>query len=162
MLPSFSTITIVPVSAIPKLTPLMPTSAAAKRSRSVARAVLRHLGNIVSRRHAEFGSEELGDLSARFMNRGRDDVRRRLVRKLNDVLTEICFDHLHAGSFERVVEMRLFGRHALALDDDARVSFCRQAADDRVCFGSVARPVNFRAATLRVAHKLFEIPIEMQ
>jgi hypothetical protein len=40
MLPSFSTMTIVPVSAMPKLTPLMPTSAEANRSRSVSRAVL--------------------------------------------------------------------------------------------------------------------------
>ena len=39
MLPSFSTMTIVPVSEMPKLTPLIPTSAAAKRSRKAARAV---------------------------------------------------------------------------------------------------------------------------
>jgi hypothetical protein len=38
-LPSFSRIKIVPVSATPKLTPLMPTSAAAKRSRRTLRAV---------------------------------------------------------------------------------------------------------------------------
>jgi len=64
-------------------------------------------------------------LSARFVNGGRDDVRRRFVCKLNDVLAKICFNHLQSGGFERLVEMRLFGRHALAFHDDARVSlFC--------------------------------------
>ena len=58
--------------------------------------------------------------------------------------------------------MRLFGRHAFALDDGSRVTFRRQATNDRVSFGSVACPVNFRAATLCIAHKLFQIAIEMQ
>src|SRR5215207_881890 len=58
--------------------------------------------------------------------------------------------------------MRLLSRHALALDDEARVSLRSQSTNDRICFGSVARPVNLGAATLRVAHKLFEIPVEMQ
>ena len=68
----------------------------------------------------KFVGEQLGDLSFRFMNRRRDDVRRSLLGKLNDVLAEICFDDLQSRSFQSVVQVSLFGRHALAFDDGSR------------------------------------------
>src|ERR1700752_3411540 len=96
------------------------------------------------------------------MNGRRDDVRRRFFCKLNDVLTKVGFDNLHPRGFERVVEMRLLGCHALALDDDLRLSGYCESTDDSVRFSSIARPMNHCAARARVAGKVFEISIEMR
>ncbi len=81
---------------------------------------------------------------------------------MNDVLAEIRFDHLHAGSFERRVQVDLLGRHTLAFDDDARAVFGCKFANDRVCFCGVVRPVNLRAAILGIANKLFQVAIEVR
>src|SRR6185369_5108426 len=81
--------------------------------------------------------------------------------ELNDVLAEIGFDNLHTRSFESIVEMRLFRRHTLALDDDVRLTFRGEGANDRVCFRSVSGPVNLCATSLGAANKLFQILIEM-
>src|SRR5687768_7458895 len=84
------------------------------------------------------------------------------MSELNYVFAEIGFDYLHSSSFQRGVEMRLFRRHAFAFDDCSGLTLDRQAADNRICFYRVARPVNLRAAALCVLHKLFEVAIEMQ
>ena len=57
-MPSFSVMEIMPVSATPKLTPLMPTSAVRKTSRSAARAALFDYIEIFynrQRRHTSIG-----------------------------------------------------------------------------------------------------------
>jgi hypothetical protein len=84
------------------------------------------------------------------------------VCELDDVLAEIRFDDLHSRGFERVVQVRLFGRHALALNDGARVSVARQAHDDVVRLGGVAGPMDYGTALLRVRRKRFEILVEVQ
>ncbi len=117
------------------------------RCESIAQRRTRGAGqlrDVVGRRHPERLCEQFRDLSFCFVNRGRDDVRRRLVRKLNDVFAEIRFDHLHARSFQRIVEMRLFGRHALAFDDRARVAFERKL--QMMAFASAASPAQWTTA----------------
>ena len=57
------------------------------------------------------------DVVARDMDRRRDDVRGRLVAKLDDVFAEIGLDRLDAGGLERLVEADLLGDHRLAFGD---------------------------------------------
>ena len=59
-----------------------------------------------------------------------DDVRRRLVGQLDDVLAEVGLDDLDAGGFEGAVEVHLLGGHRLRLDDEAH-AFGPGDADDR-------------------------------
>src|SRR5688572_23836671 len=82
--------------------------------------------------------------------------------ELNYVFTEIGFDHLHAGSFEGIVEMRLFRRHAFAFDDCSGLTLYSKTTNNRICFDRITRPVNCGATTLGVLHKLFEVTIEMR
>ena len=51
------------------------------------------------------------------VNRGRDDVRGRLVADLNDVFAEIGLDRHDAVRLEEIVEPDLLGDHGLALGD---------------------------------------------
>ena len=61
---------------------------------------------------------EIGlDVVAREMDRGRDDVRGRLVAQLDDVFAEISLDRRDAGRLQRLVEADLLGDHRLALGD---------------------------------------------
>ena len=82
--------------------------------------------------------------------------------ELNDVLAEIRFDYLHARRFKRIVQVRLFSRHALAFDNRARTAIASEFADDRVCFGRINRPVDHRAALLGVRDERLEIAIQVQ
>ena len=79
------------------------------------------------------------------MNRRRDDVRRRFAGKLDDVLTKIRFQGFDAGCLKRCVQMNLFGRHALALDDQPRLTFARNPFYDFIRFACITRPMNLRA-----------------
>ena len=123
-LPSLVTITEVPVSAIRKFAPVMPTSAARKRSRSTPRASLSSdTGSVRSRSGGQIGvdaAEVRLDLRLGQMHRRRDDVARRLVAKLDDVFAEVGLDRLDAVRLEVFVEPDLLGDHRLALGDGAR------------------------------------------
>ncbi len=96
------------------------------------------------------------------MDRGHDDVRRRFVRELDDPLAEIGLDGREAFGFERRVEMNLFGRHALRLDDARRRARAQQAQHDGARLGRVARPMHLRARALGVIGKLCQILIKMR
>ncbi len=120
-LPSLVTMTDVPVSATRKLAPVMPTSAARKRSRRMARASASSDGGSErSRSGGRSGvhAAEIGlDLVLGEMDGRRDDVARRLVANLDDVFAEIGLDRLDAVLLEVVVERDLLRDHRLALGD---------------------------------------------
>ena len=54
-----------------------------------------------------------------------DDVRRRLVRQLNDYFPKIRFDDLQTVTFKRIVQVRLFRCHAFAFDYGMRTALQR-------------------------------------
>ena len=99
---------------------------------------------------------------SRLVNRGRDDVRRRLAGELDDVLAEISFQRFNTYGFKRSVQMNLFGRHALTLDDQSRRAFARESFDDLVCFGRVAGPMNPGARSFSIRRELFQILVEIK
>ena len=91
-----------------------------------------------------------------------DDVRRRLAGKLDDVLAEISLERFNAFGLERGVQMNLFRRHALALDDESRTALARQSLDDVVRFGRVTGPMNLSTGSFGIRGELLEIPVEIK
>ena len=57
-----------------------------------------------------------GNLLARLVNGGHDDVRRLLASELHDVLAHVRLQRIHASSLRRMVELDLLAHHRLALD----------------------------------------------
>ena len=109
-LPSLVTMIDVPVSAIRKLAPVMPTSAARKRSRRMPRASVSRvvrLGQVAVGRQMRVHAAEIRlDLVLGEMHGRRDDVRGQLVAELDQVFAEIGLDRRDAVRFEEVVEAR--------------------------------------------------------
>ena len=103
-LPSLVTITEEPVSAIRKLAPVMPTSAARNFSRRICARLgdeLRGLDELAACRQIGVRAAEVGlDLVLRQVDGGRDDVARRLAADLDQVFAEIGLDRLDAVAFE--------------------------------------------------------------
>jgi hypothetical protein len=93
-LPSLVTRQMPPVSATPKLTPLMPISAVRKTSRKHFASGGGECGNVFSVGDAELFVKELCDLFFFQMRRRRDDVTRLLAAQLHDVFAEVGFDDL--------------------------------------------------------------------
>ena len=120
-LPSFVTSTIEPVSAMAKFAPEMPTSASANFCRSARRANWASACALGRQPLAGGLAQDVGDLLGRKVNRRRDDVRRPMPGKLNDVFAEVGFDRFDAGRFERVIEMNLLAGHRLRFDDLRRL-----------------------------------------
>ncbi len=118
-LPSLVTMIVEPVSAMRKLAPVMPTSAARNFGRRIWRASsVRVCGSLERARRIEIGvggAERIGDLLLQEMDRRRDDMARRLVAELDDVFAEIGLDRLDLVLLEEIVERDLLGDHRLAL-----------------------------------------------
>ena len=130
-LPSLVTMIEVPVSAIRKFAPVMPTSAARKRSRSTRARLgeqLDGLGEVALGVEMRVHAAEIAlHLRRVEMHGRRDDVARHLVAQLDDVFAEVGLDRPDAGRFERGVEPDLLGDHRLALGDGLRAD-ARQMA----------------------------------
>ena len=99
-LPSLVTMTLLPVSAIRKLAPVMPTSAARNFSRSLVRASVRMSRRSWNTRSAGRSVWRLAELRlpvlAVQVERRRDDVAGQLVAKLDDVFAEVGLDRRDA------------------------------------------------------------------
>ena len=133
-LPSLVTMIEVPVSATRKLAPVMPTSAARKRSRSTAARFgqqLHRLGEIAL--GVEMGvnaPEILLHLRGVEVDGRRDDVARQLVAQLDDVFAEVGLDRPDAVRFEVMVDLDLLGDHGLALGHRLRAGLAADGQDD--------------------------------
>src|SRR4029077_11045092 len=104
--PSFSVMEIIPVSAMAKFAPLMPTSAVRYLPRSTRRAM------IMSSSGLSVGFEQIADFPAEEMHCGENEMVGRLVPELHDVLAEIAFNHRQPRLFQGLVEMNfLSGDH---------------------------------------------------
>ena len=109
-LPSFSVMEIIPVSAMAKLAPVMPTSAWRYFSRSTRRATIVSSSGLSDGASFSLRLEHVLDLAAREVHGGEDDVIGRLLAKLDDVLAEVGLHHLVAGLLHRLVEMDFLAR----------------------------------------------------
>ena len=114
-LPSFVTRQMLPVSATPKLPPLMPMSALRNsgRRRLRANAVMCGTSDTSSSVAPSPRLEQLRDVVPALVDDRRDDVRRMVLVDLDDELAEVRLDDVDAGSLERSVELDLLAHHRL-------------------------------------------------
>ena len=90
--------------------------------------------------------EEVGHLLLGLVQRGTDDVRRRLVVvDLQDVLAEIGLDDRQPRGLDRVIERRFFGNHRFRLDDLRHAMLRGDLQDQRVDVGRRFREQHRRA-----------------
>ena len=123
------------------------------------------LGQVVDVAVFRVGTDVLGEdprhVSSELVDRGHDDVARRLVVELLDALAEIRLHDLDPPILEEGPHFALVGEHRLGLDQRARAARAHDVEHDLVVLGSVLRPVHVRAVPGRVALELLEIVREV-
>src|ERR1035437_3886577 len=95
------------------------------------------------------------------MDRGCNDMRGSFAGKLYDPFSEIGFDRIETLGFERVIEVDLFGRHALCFDDVGGADLADQLEYDVAGFPGIACPMKDRAGFLGIGRKLLKVTIEV-
>jgi hypothetical protein len=159
-LPSLVTVATVPVSAIPKLAPVMPMSAVRNFSRRRLRAK-------EPRASTSGGSSSpaVRDRTSVHVQDGADDVRGRVARELRDPLPKVGLDDLEVEVsivlLEPAVQFDLLRRHALGLGDDLRAPATREipyVADDVLAVGCKE---HVAAARLDGACHLLQVAVEV-
>ena len=129
-LPSFSVIEIMPVSAMAKFAPVMPTSAWRYFFRITRRATIVSSSGSSDGASLSFFWNRSLDLAARQVHRGEHEVIRRLFAELDDEFAQVGLDDFVARLLHRVVEMDFLGRHRLGFHDDLGVLLAQDAEDD--------------------------------
>ena len=122
-LPSDSTTDSVPVSAMAKLAPLMPTRGGQEDLPQVQPGGLGQRGRVVGQRRVDVGhlaQEDLPDLRPVAVDGGHQEVRGPVVAELHDELGQVGLVRGDARVGERVVEPDLVGDHGLDLDGRLR------------------------------------------
>ncbi len=164
-LPSLVTMIEVPVSAMRKFAPVMPTSAARKLSRSTAARLakkLHRLGEIAAAVELRVRAAKIRlDLGRVEVHRRGDDVARHLVPELDDVLAEIGLDRRDAVAFEVVVEADLLGDHRLALGHGPRPRGPADAEDDVPRLRRIAGEMHLPAGRRDLLLVALEVEVEM-
>ena len=120
----------------------------------------RHLADVGLPRLAVMPREEIGYFVLRLVDRGGDDVRRRLAGELDDVLAEIGLDRLHPVSRERVVQPRLLRKHRLRLDRFREAVAPGDLEDERARLGAGFGEKHRRAAPRRLALEALDVGIQ--
>ena len=92
----------------------------------------RHLLDVLRIRHPQLVCKQLSHLPPRLVQRRGHQVRRRLVRKLDDVLAQVGFENVDSLGFQHVVEAKLLGHHRLALGNGLDVVGAGDLRNDRV------------------------------
>ena len=165
-LPSLVTMIDVPVSAIRKFAPVMPTSAARNRSRRITRASvskrLRLDQVAVGRQMRVHAAEVRLDLLLGEMHRRHDDVRGQLVADLHEVFAEVGLDRRDAVRFEEIVDRDLLADHRLALGDELRARLAADLQHLRARFVRRHGVVHVAARRGAALLELLEIEIEMR
>ena len=157
--------TLLPVSAIRKLAPVMPTSA--------ARNCLPQPGACLGQDVAAFAEHAVrrqigvGLAEARLpvllveVERRRDDVAGQLVAKLDDVFAEIGLDRRDVVAFEVVVDAQLLADHRLALGDGAGIGRAADRQHRVARFIRGGAPVHLAAGSEHLRFPLLEVEIEI-
>src|SRR5256886_4907473 len=111
---------------------------------------------------SELLREQSPDLRPGLVNGGGYDVRRRFTGELDDVFAEVGLHRLHAAARQRGVQVDLFGRHTLALDDRPRPPSLGDPGDDLACLRCVTRPMDPRAGALGVGGELLQVAVQAE
>ena len=138
----------MPVSAIAKLQPVMPTSARRKRGPQLRPRERRQLLRAGAELVAGDAREELAHLALRLVDDRRDHVARPVAVELDDVFAEVGLDHLDPGLLEHRVQLELLAQHRLRLHDQLRLGCLADAGHDPVRLGRVGGEVDVRAGRL--------------
>ena len=165
-LPSLVTMTLLPVSAIRKLAPVMPTSAARNRSPQLGACLGQDVAAFVE--HAVRRQVGVRLAEARLpvllveVERRRDDVAGQLVTKLDDVFAEIGLDRRDAVAFQVVVDAQLLADHRLALGDGAGVGRAADRQHRLARFIRGGAPVHLAAGGQQLRFAFLEVEIEIR
>ena len=98
-------------------------------------------------------AEEIADLVAPHVHAGKYEVVGRLAAQLLDEFTQIALDDAVAIVLHGRVEMDLFARHALALDDGAGLGISQEREHDRAGLVGIPGPVHDTAVGLEGGHE---------
>ena len=154
-LPSFVQTTKPPVSAMAKLTPVMPASASRNLSRRCARAAsARYFGSVAPSCGAQVLVEQLADLFLLDVNRRQHDVAGRLVPQLHDPFAQVGVDDFDAVPLQVRIQVAFFGEHRLALDELLHAVSLQDLQHDLVVLGGIAGPVHVGAQPRGVAPRI--------
>jgi hypothetical protein len=157
-LPSLVQMTIPPVSAMAKLTPVSPASALTE---SLPQMITSRLGQIIGIRGPFFCPQVLMKALANFfladMNRGQHDVAGRFLSKLHNAFAEVRVDDVNSVFFQERIEMTFFGQHRLAFHQPRTLMPLQNAEHDLIVLMSIRGPVNDDAILRGVGFKLFQI-----
>ena len=107
-------------------------------------------------------AKSLFNVRDRQMNSRRDDVARRFVFQLNEVLAKIGLDNIHARRFEAMIEADFLRHHRLALGDEAGAGFLADRQNCRSRLIGRCGPMNFRAGLRGAFLERFKIMVEMR
>jgi hypothetical protein len=88
------------------------------------------------------------------------DVVRRFAIELLDIFAEIGLDAFDAVFFEEMVELDLFGDHALALDDAAAAFLLTDSEDLFECLGGVLCPDDAAASAGKDRLEFFQLLVK--
>jgi len=91
------------------------------------------------------GREQLGDLLAREVNGGCDQVGGVVVRQLDDPLAQVGLYHLDAQPLQIAVELDFLGSHGLGFDGQLHPTLPGDVADDAAGVGGGGCPVDVGA-----------------
>ena len=120
------------------------------------------LGDVALRRQMLVDAAEIRlDLVARQVHGRADDVARRLVADLDEVLAQVRLDDLEAGFLQMGVERDLLGDHRLALGDGAGIGLAADALDEVAGFGGGRCPMHDAAGLRHLALELLQVEIEV-
>jgi hypothetical protein len=152
-----------PVSATRKLAPVMPTSAARKRLRSLARASAstpaareRALRSRSVERRGRPGHLLLVQMDGRC-----DQVARRFIPQLDDVLAEIGLHRRDGVGLEEMIEIDLFADHGLAACNQFGVHRTADAQDGLPRRLGILAPMHPPAIGDHLRFEALEIDVEI-
>ncbi len=155
-LPSDSTTTSDPVSAIAKFAPEMPTLARRNFSRRCRRAApassAERVGDVGGRRRTvlpHLAKEDLAHLGAVAVDRRHQDVARAVMPQLDDQLGQVGLPGGEAGFLEGLVEVDLLGSHRLDLDTSSTP--LARTSPITIWLASAASRAQWTVAPLRVS-----------
>ena len=152
---------MAPESAIRKFAPLTPMSASQKL---LAQNAARDLGLFLDDHFvldAQLLGENVGDVVAGQVQRGRDDVIRALVRQLENVFAEIGFHGFQVMLFQALVEMDLLAGHGFRFHQHVRVALLGEIEDEVGRFLARAAIDDVAAVRDYVRFQLLQVIIEI-
>lgn len=139
--PSLVQTTKPPVSAIAKLTPVSPASAAQNRSRRCWRAAsVRYAGSESAFFRTKMFVKTLADLFFPNMNCGQHNMAGRFLLQLNNSFTQVSIDDLNPLVFEKRIKMTFFSQHGFAFDDAFYTVLLQDLVNYAVMFSSASPP----------------------